>query len=309
MTEDFIARLERQLEAAELRELNRGRALRRVVGAGRLLSVPLAAAATIAVAALVVVVALQGLGREDALDPGSVHETLSYRVLHGDAEHAAQVLRARFAAAGVPATTVSVPARDRLTISAPAAARADVTALTRPGVLEIYDYEGDGPAESLAAPTTRADAEANAAYSNGRLVQDQRGGDRWYAFFGRPALTNRDLASASSGVDERTGEPIVQIEFTQRGQRAFEALTRGIAHRGRRNVQPHPGEHFVIVLDGRIVAPPQAVNPKVTPDGLDGSRGVQINGGLTSQSARRIAAMLNAWPMTPMVRTDEAGGG
>ena len=65
----------------------------------------------------------------------------------------------------------------------------------------------------------------------------------------------------------------------------------------------------MIVLDGRIVAPPQLVNPSETPDGLDGSRGVQIRGGLTSQSARRIAAILTAGPLPPMVRRDEAGGG
>ena len=124
-----------------------GRAWRRVFARPTLVAV--AAAATIAVAALVVVLALRARGREDELAPGAVQEELSYRVPGGDAEHAAQVLRARFTAAGVPATTVTVPARDRLTISAPTAARADVTALTRPGVLEFYDYEpnvvdGDG---------------------------------------------------------------------------------------------------------------------------------------------------------------------
>ena len=242
MSDDFITRLERQLEAAELRELNRAPALRRFVGARRLLSVPLAAAATIAVAALVVVLALPGRGREDELSPGSVHEELSYRVLDDDAEHAAQVLRARFAAAGVPATTVSVPARDRLTISAPAAARAEVTALTRPGVLEIYDYERDGPAESLVPPTTRADAEANAARPERapRPRSARRG--PLVRLLGRPALTNEDLASARciGGVDERTGEPIVQIEFTRQGQRAFEALTRGIARRAAARFS-HPG--------------------------------------------------------------------
>ena len=315
MSDDFFIRLERQLAAAELRELNRAPALRRFVSARRLLSAPLAAAAAVALL-VVVVLALQGGGREDELSPGSVHTQLSYRVPGGDAEHAAQVLRARFTAAGVAATTVSVPARDRLTISAPAAAQADVTALTRPGVLEFYDYEpnvvnGDG---GLTSPMTRAEAEERAAADptrrlpNVRLVHDQRDGDRWYVFFGSPALTNEDLASVGSGVDERTGEPIVLIEFTQQGQRAFEALTRGIAHRAAGRFS-HPGEHFVILLDGRIVAPPHLVNPRETPVGLDGSRGVQIQGGLTSQSARRIAAILTAGPLPAMVRRDEARGG
>src|SRR5829696_5891420 len=58
MSDDFFIRLERQLEAAELRELKRAPALRRSVSPLRLLSVPLAAAA--AVGAVVVVLAVLG---------------------------------------------------------------------------------------------------------------------------------------------------------------------------------------------------------------------------------------------------------
>src|ERR687896_387722 len=64
MRDDFFIRLERQLEAAELRELNRAPALRRIVSARRLLSVPLAAAAAVGV----VVVVLAVLGAIDQND-------------------------------------------------------------------------------------------------------------------------------------------------------------------------------------------------------------------------------------------------
>ena len=64
MSDDFFTRLERQLEAAELRELKRAPALRRLVNPRRLLSVPLAAAA----AAGVVVVILAVLGAIDNND-------------------------------------------------------------------------------------------------------------------------------------------------------------------------------------------------------------------------------------------------
>ncbi len=64
MTDDFITRLERQLEAAELRELKRAPALRRIVNPRRLLSVPLAAAAAVGV----VVVVLAVLGAIDTND-------------------------------------------------------------------------------------------------------------------------------------------------------------------------------------------------------------------------------------------------
>jgi hypothetical protein len=65
MSDDFFIRLERQLEAAELRKLQRAPALRRIVNPRRLLSVPLAAAAAVGV----VVVVFAGLGvidRDDA---------------------------------------------------------------------------------------------------------------------------------------------------------------------------------------------------------------------------------------------------
>jgi hypothetical protein len=71
MSDDFFTRLERQLEAAELRELNRGPALRRFVAARRfvnprrLLSVPLAAAAA-AGAVLVVLAVLGAIDKNDA---------------------------------------------------------------------------------------------------------------------------------------------------------------------------------------------------------------------------------------------------
>jgi len=66
MSDDFFIRLERQLEAAELRELKRAPALRRLVSPRRLLSVPLAAAA----ADGVVVVVLAVLGAIDSNDAG-----------------------------------------------------------------------------------------------------------------------------------------------------------------------------------------------------------------------------------------------
>jgi hypothetical protein len=64
MSDDFFIRLERQLEAAELRELKRAPALRSLVRPRRLLSVPLAAAGAVGV----VVVVLAVLGTIDSND-------------------------------------------------------------------------------------------------------------------------------------------------------------------------------------------------------------------------------------------------
>jgi hypothetical protein len=65
MSDDFFTRLERQLEAAELRELKRAPALRRIVNPRRLLSVPLAAAAAVGVVVVVLAV-LGAIDRNDA---------------------------------------------------------------------------------------------------------------------------------------------------------------------------------------------------------------------------------------------------
>jgi RNA polymerase sigma factor (sigma-70 family) len=65
MSDDFFIRLERQLEAAELRELNRAPSLRRLVSARRLLSVPLAAAAAVGVVVVVLAV-LGAIDNDDA---------------------------------------------------------------------------------------------------------------------------------------------------------------------------------------------------------------------------------------------------
>jgi hypothetical protein len=66
MSDDFFIRLERQLEAAELRELKRAPALRRLVSPRRLLSVPLAAAAAVGVVVVVVLAVLGAIDKNDA---------------------------------------------------------------------------------------------------------------------------------------------------------------------------------------------------------------------------------------------------
>jgi hypothetical protein len=68
MSDDFFIRLERQLQAAELRELNRAPALRRLGSARRLLSVPLAAAAAVGVVVLALVAVVLTVARESDVE-------------------------------------------------------------------------------------------------------------------------------------------------------------------------------------------------------------------------------------------------
>ena len=68
MSDDFFIRLERQLEAAELRQLKRAPALRRIVNPRRLLSAPLAAAAAIGVVVVALVAIVVTVARESDVE-------------------------------------------------------------------------------------------------------------------------------------------------------------------------------------------------------------------------------------------------
>jgi hypothetical protein len=147
MSSDYVSRLRAEL----LRAGAAGQASRRRAHAVRRIR-PLAAAVAVCLLAAGVVSTLPGERRET---PTQDAATLTYRVQTGDAARAAQILRQRLNTAGI---TAQVTAGDRtLTITAPAAARADVTALTAPGRFAMYDWERSvlGP-DGRPAPTDPA---------------------------------------------------------------------------------------------------------------------------------------------------------
>jgi SecD/SecF fusion protein len=55
-------------------------------------------------------------------------------------------------------------------------------------------------------------------------------------------------------------------------------------------------QHIAIVLDDRIASVP-FIDFRQVPDGIDGREGAQIQGGLTPERTRQIAAILNSGPM------------
>ena len=55
-------------------------------------------------------------------------------------------------------------------------------------------------------------------------------------------------------------------------------------------------QHFAIVIDDRIVSLP-FIGFREAPDGIDGSAGTQIAGGLTPETARLTAAILGTGPL------------
>ena len=86
------------------------------------------------------------------------------------------------------------------------------------------------------------------------------------------------------------------MDFTDKGKKAFQSVTRAIAIRGQDNALPSQNpldasQHFAIVLDNELVSTPY-INYRENPDGIDGQTGAQISGGFTLQSAQDLAKFL-----------------
>src|SRR5215210_1309649 len=121
--------------------------------------------------------------------------------------------------------------------------------------------------------------------------------DAWWVLKDEPVLAGTDIKNPEQNFDQTIGnQPIVSMEFTDRGRRAFEATTRAIAQRGADNAFPgtnviDASHHFAIRLDTELISIPY-INFRENPDGIDGSRGAQISGGFTIQSAQDLAKIL-----------------
>ena len=321
---DYIPRLREELVAAAAREQAGMRHRPRL--RPRALVPVLATAAVVAavIAALLVVEP-----PDDApVAPEPASTALTYRVkpaVGTDAPAAAResagVLRERFAAAGIDGATVTAEG-DRIRVEAGGAAPDEVAALTVPGRLGIYDWEASvlGPAgrpeprnsgvtggqdagRSGAVSRDEAARRVAKAASPGARIVRAEGADAagWYALDGSFALDNADIASARGMRDPRTGDPIVALDLDAPGQQMFSDLTRGIAQRGADAARPgedpmRTAQHLAIVLDDHLANVP-FINHEQVPDGIDGRDGVQIQGGLTPDRARQIAAILDAGPL------------
>jgi len=293
MSSDYISRLRGELlraGAAQPARRRSARALRHLR--------PLAVAA--AIAAIVAAVALtlpDGTEREVAADT----VRLEYRVEPvAAALDTAACLRDRLARLGVHGAKVTATT-DGVTITGPAAARADLAAVTQPGELAVYDWERSvlGP-RGLPAPddpevTGGEDAGHSAALSRreaesrGRAVR--AGGDRWFALGDQPAFTNADITRAEASTDPAVNEPVVLIELTDAAQRRFRDFTRDLSRRGG---DQRDNQHLAITLDDRLVAVPY-IDWRQAPAGVDGP--LHLAGGFTPETARQTAAILNAGPL------------
>jgi preprotein translocase subunit SecD len=322
MSSDYIDRLRHEL----LRAGASSRSERRLVRVKQALRPLPAVAAAVAVALIAVALVLAWPADrtdERPVQPAGDGVQMSFRLEPSGAaaaERTAQVMRERLAAAGVDDADVSVSSSGGLTVTAPAADRDAVTALTHTGRVAFYDWERSvlgpdgtpapadpsvtgGPDAGAAVAITKAEAEARANRSpGGRVVRAEAGrSDGWFALGGEPALTDADVAGAEPTVDQARQEPVVTVELTADGQAAFTELTRELARRGDERAAAgvddlEAMQHLAIVIDDRIVNVPY-INFRMAPNGIDGADGVYIVGNLTPETARQTAAIVSTGPL------------
>jgi SecD/SecF fusion protein len=128
--------------------------------------------------------------------------------------------------------------------------------------------------------------------------------DRWWVIQDRPGLSGTDIKDPEQSFDTTLGnEPIVTFNFTDKGRRAFQAITQHVAERGADNAfggDPiQTSQHFAIALDNELVSAPY-INWRQNSEGIDGSTGAQISGSFTIKSAQDLATILKigALPLT-----------
>ena len=110
-------------------------------------------------------------------------------------------------------------------------------------------------------------------------------------------LNGSDIKNPEQNTDQRTGEPIVTMEFTDKGRKAFAAVTKRLAQRGSEIIVP-PGtdrqqtlQRFAITLDDQIVSL-ATIDYRENPEGIDGRTGAQINGIGNLQDTQDLAESL-----------------
>ncbi|HWU10082.1 MAG TPA: protein translocase subunit SecD [Streptomyces sp.] len=127
------------------------------------------------------------------------------------------------------------------------------------------------------------DKEARAAAGDGVKPEDSTvacssEGDAKY-LLGPAEVSGTDVDDAKAQFDQQRGIWLVSMEFTDKGSKKFQTITKKLS------TQQSPQNQFAISLDGEVVSAPQ-VN-----EALSGS--AEISGSFTQQSAEELANVLS----------------
>ncbi|WP_327322309.1 protein translocase subunit SecD [Streptomyces sp. NBC_01210] len=102
----------------------------------------------------------------------------------------------------------------------------------------------------------------------------------WEKYLLGPAEVNgKDVDDAKATIDQRTGQWIVQMDFTDGGSKKFQKIT------SRLSQQQPPMNQFAIVLDGEVVSAPSVRETL--------SANAEISGSFTQQSAQDLGNILS----------------
>src|SRR4051812_22803199 len=128
---------------------------------------------------------------------------------------------------------------------------------------------------------------------------------RFFVIEDDSVLNGKEIKNPEQNFDPNTHEPLVNMEFTDKGRAAFAAVTKRIADRGRNcetlaGVDPNCPQgstpedffqRFAITLDNRIVSL-ATIDYQDNPDGIDGRNGASIENIGPIQDAQDLAENL-----------------
>jgi hypothetical protein len=254
-----------------------------------------------------------------------------------DIDRTAAILRRRLDAAVPGARVSSAGGRIVVSVAKPRAGDgSEIIALTAPGRLEFYDWEGDAitPSGRTVASQLREQDPVALEISQGNGAIEPGGPDagglsrpralelaakqpgsvllraetsgpgpaaqsrQFYVLRNLPALSNGAINDPQEKPDRNTGTPGVEFKFSPSGSRAFEALTAAVARRG--SLISRPGQtlnqHFAIALDNALLSVP-FIDSKQYPDGISGDQGADVAGSFTTRSAKTLAILLRYGPL------------
>jgi SecD/SecF fusion protein len=128
-----------------------------------------------------------------------------------------------------------------------------------------------------------------------------------------PEMTGNQLklSGTRADIDTQTNQPVVLMQFTNKGKKIFHEITRREAQRGAlggncNQGKPPPNvQHFAIVLDREIQSTPY-IDYCQNPDGIPGDNGAQIDmGGSGLGDAKRLALVLQTGALPVEFKTAE----
>jgi preprotein translocase subunit SecD len=113
----------------------------------------------------------------------------------------------------------------------------------------------------------------------------------WEKYILGPAeVDGKDVDDASATISQRTGQWIVQMEFTEKGSKKFQKITSKLSQ------QQPPMNQFAIVLDGEVVSAP-SVSETLT-------NNAEISGSFDQQSAQDLGNILSYGALPLSFRED-----